>query len=175
MSGTRVLSLGPAAAFEVGARRGRTIAAVRDGGKRRDPTQRRVHPFAPGWPMDTARLLCALALAAPLAACIEPAGIVLGASAAAVPVIGRTLPDAAVSVLSGQDCSLVRLDAGKSYCAPQEPPPAAPVVCTRSLGTVDCWSNPQALAVPYAGVADGPRALTPAQEAHRTRRWPSLW
>lgn len=125
--------------------------------------------------MILARLLFAAALAAPLAGCIEPAGIVLGASAAAVPVIGRTLPDAAVSVLTGLDCSLVRLDAGKSYCAPQEPPPVPPAVCTRSLGTVDCWSNPQALGVPYTEVADGPRALTPAQEAHRTRRWPSLW
>ena len=125
--------------------------------------------------MVLARILFAAALAAPVAGCIEPAGIVLGASAAAVPVIGRTLPDAAVSVLTGQDCSLVRLDAGKSYCAPEEPPPPTQVVCTRSLGTVDCWSNPQLLGIPYAGVADGPRTLTPLQEAHRTRRWPSLW
>lgn len=112
-----------------------------------------------------------------LAGCIEPMGIMLGLSAAAVPVIGRTLPDAVYSGLTGKDCSLVRLDAGKSYCAPTEAPPARPLVCTRSLGTVDCWGNAEVLeaarlGVPLREVADGPRSLTPAQEAHRTRRWP---
>ena len=110
-----------------------------------------------------------------LASCLETAATVAGVSVAAVPLVGRTLPDVVVSAVSGKDCSLVRLDAGKSYCAMQEPPPAKPLVCTRSLGTVDCWANPEALGVPYREVADGPRALSPAQEAHRTRRWPSLW
>jgi hypothetical protein len=58
---------------------------------------------------------------------------------------------------------------------PVEPPPAAPAFCTRSLGTVDCWSNPDALnSPPPHGVADGPRTLTPAQEINRTSRWPGL-
>jgi len=121
------------------------------------------------------RLLATPLLVLPLAGCLETAGIVLGASVAAVPLTGRTLPDVVVSVLAGADCSLVRLDSGKSYCAPVEAPPAPPMVCTRSLGTVDCWSNPEALGVPVTEVADGARSLTPAQEAHRTRRWPGLW
>ena len=58
---------------------------------------------------------------------------------------------------------------------PVEPPPAPPAFCTRSLGTVDCWSNPGALNSPPArGVADGPSTLTPAQEINRTSRWPGL-
>jgi len=77
--------------------------------------------------------------------------------------------------VTGKDCLLVRLDAGKSYCATEERPPESPVVCTRSLGVVDCWRNPRDLGVPYTEVADGPRSLTPAQEAHRTRCWHGLW
>ena len=58
---------------------------------------------------------------------------------------------------------------------PQESLPARPLVCTRSLGVVDCWRNPEALGAAYTEVADGARSLTPAQEANRTRRWPGLW
>jgi len=107
--------------------------------------------------------------------CVETAATVAGASLAAVPLIGRTLPDVVVSALTGQDCSLVRLDAGKDYCAPEEALPTTPLVCTRSLGIVDCWHNPKDLGAPYTEVADGPRSLTPAQEAHRTRSWHRLW
>ena len=112
----------------------------------------------------------------PLAAC-DPAA--LGATAAAsvgsVAVIGRTPVDAAVSLARGRDCSVVRLDRGQSYCRAEEPPPAPPPYCTRSLGRVDCWREPP-LALPMQrGVADGPTTLTAEQEAHRTRRWPGLW
>jgi hypothetical protein len=111
-----------------------------------------------------------------LAAC-DPAS--LGAAAAAgagsVVVIGRTPVDAAVSLARGRDCSVVRLDRGLGYCRPEEPPPAPPPYCTRSLGRVDCWREPP-LALPMQrGVADGPAMLTAEQEAHRTRRWPGLW
>lgn len=114
----------------------------------------------------------ALLLLAALPGCVEPAGIIAGVNAAAIPVLGRTVPDLVVSAVTGQDCSLVRLDAGKSYCRDQEPPPARPPVCSRSLGRVECWTNPEVFGAPVTEVADGPRALTPAQEAHRTRRWP---
>ena len=111
-----------------------------------------------------------------LAAC-DPAS--LGATAAvgvgSVAVIGRTPVDAAVSLASGRDCSVVRLDRGQSYCRPEEPPPAPPPYCTPSLGRVDCWREPP-LAIPLQrGVADGPTALNPEQEAHRTKRWPGLF
>lgn len=115
-------------------------------------------------------------LAVPLltGGCLETAAVVGGVSVAAVPLIGRTLPDAVVSVATGRDCSLVRLDTGKTYCAPEEAKPAEPLVCTRSLGVVDCWRNPKDLGVPYTEVADGPRTLTKAQEAQRTRWWPGF-
>lgn len=106
-----------------------------------------------------------------LCGCLETAALV---GAGAIPVIGRSLPDAVVSTLSGRDCSVVRLDAGRSYCAAAEAVPA-PVVCTRSLGVVDCWKNPKDLGAAYTEVADGPRGLTPAQEADRTRAWHKLW
>ncbi len=121
------------------------------------------------------RLAALLLLALPLGGCLEPLGLALGSSLAMVPLVGRTAPDMVVSVLAGADCSLVRLDAGKPYCAPEEPPPARPLVCTRSLGTVDCWTNPEALGVPVTEVAAGARELTPAQEENRKRRWPALW
>jgi hypothetical protein len=111
-------------------------------------------------------------LAALLAGCADATGAVIGASAASVPPFGRTLPDLIYSGATGKDCSAVRLEQGKSYCKPPEPPPDRPPFCTRSLGVVDCWKNPEALNGPLHEVADGPRALTPEQDSDRTRRWP---
>jgi len=108
-----------------------------------------------------------------LAAC-DPTGVAAGAAVAggSVAVIGRTPVDALVSVVSGRDCSVVRLDRGMSYCRPEEAPPGPPPFCTRSLGRVDCWAEP---VTGRRGVADGPAGLSAVQEAHRTRRWPALW
>lgn len=89
-----------------------------------------------------------------------------------VPVFGRTLPDLVVSGVSGKDCSLVRVEQGRSYCRSPEPPPEPQPFCTRSLGVVNCWQDPDSLPAGQRSVADGPMALTPAQEADRTRRWP---
>src|SRR5215210_7676918 len=111
-----------------------------------------------------------------LAAC-DPAGagVATAVGLGSVAAIGRTPVDAVVSLAKGRDCSVVRLDRGQSYCRPEEAPPAPPPYCTRSLGSVDCWREPP-LAIPLPrGVADGPAALSSAQqEAHRTRRW-GLW
>ena len=116
------------------------------------------------------RLLPLLLL--PLLAGCEPLGIGAAATIGSVAVIGRTPVDALVSVVAGQDCSVVRLDRGQSYCKPEEAPPAPPPFCTRSLGRIDCWAEP----IPgRRGVADGPATLTVAQDAHRTRRWPGFW
>lgn len=108
-----------------------------------------------------------------------PGGAPIGAFAslnmAAVPVIHRDVLDAVWSTITGQDCSVVRLDQNQGYCKPIEPPPDPPPYCTRSLGTVDCWKDPSALPAPIpAEVADGPRTLTPAQEQNRTQGWPPL-
>ncbi|WP_264715899.1 hypothetical protein [Limobrevibacterium gyesilva] len=122
------------------------------------------------------RVRFALLLSLVLPACTPQDRLAAAAlNVGSVPVFGRSIPDVAVSLVSGKDCSVVRLEQGKSYCREAEPPPPRPPFCTRSLGTVDCWSNPEMLSGgPPREVADGPRALTPAQEAYRTRHWPNF-
>ncbi len=71
--------------------------------------------------------------------------------------------------MTGIDCSMVRMQQGRPYCNTWEPAPERPPYCTRSLGTVDCWSNPQALAGPPREVADGARTLTEEQERLRVQ------
>jgi hypothetical protein len=95
-----------------------------------------------------------------------------GVGVASVAIIHRSPFDALYSLVSGRDCSVVRLDENKSYCRPEEPPPEPPPFCTRSLGSVDCWTDAARPADGAGGVADGPQTLTPAQDADRTRRWP---
>ena len=101
---------------------------------------------------------------------VEPTGALAAAEIASVVVFGRGIADIGVSAISGRDCSIVRLDRGLTYCAPIQTPAPVPF-CTRSLGVVDCWINPQALPTPQTPVADGP-APTPAQEQYRHARWP---
>jgi hypothetical protein len=116
-----------------------------------------------------------LALAPLLAGCtgVTPVeGAVAAASVASIAVLGRGVGDVVVSGVTGKDCSVVRLEQGKTYCKPQQPPPRPPPYCTRTLGSIECWSNPEALPGPPREVADGPRALTAEQEADRTKRWP---
>lgn len=100
------------------------------------------------------------------------ATMAVGANAGSVAAIHRTPFDAVYSLVTGKDCSAVRLDRGQSYCRPEEPPPGAQPFCTRSLGVVDCWQQPDLLPGQPRGVAEGPWRLTPAQEANRTRGWP---
>jgi hypothetical protein len=102
----------------------------------------------------------------------EPTGAFAAANAASVVVFGRSVPDMAASAVTGRDCSVVRLDQGKTYCKPPELPPALPPYCTRSLGIPDCWANPEALPNHPPELADGPRTLNAEQERDRTARWP---
>ncbi len=124
-------------------------------------------------------LLLVMVLLLPLGGCgldlSTPAALATGAAAVTVPIFGRALPDVAVSLIRNQDCSIVRIEQGKSYCRAPDPPPDPPtqVVCTRSLGDIDCFSNPMAVVGQVKSVADGPTTLTPDQEAYRTRGW--LW
>ncbi len=104
---------------------------------------------------------------------VEPAGAFVAASAAAVPVFGRSIPDMVYSGITGEDCSVVRLEQGKTYCRGVEPPIEPPPVCTRSLGTIECWANPDVLSGFTHGLADAPKP-TAEQEAYRTRRWPGF-
>lgn len=113
-----------------------------------------------------------------LTACgATPEQAVTGAAAlgiGSIAVIQRSPLDALYSAVSGKDCSIVRLDQGKSYCRPVEPPPEPPPFCTRSLGLANCWRDPASLPDHPSELGDGPRILTPLQEADRTRRWPPL-
>jgi hypothetical protein len=105
----------------------------------------------------------------------QPVFATVAADAASVAVFGRGMGDLVVSAVTGKDCSIVHLEQGKTYCKPTEPPPAVPPFCTRSLGLVDCWSNPMGLnGQPPRSVADGPSTLSPEQEKDRTARWPKL-
>ena len=106
-----------------------------------------------------------------LPGCAEPVIALAAAEVGSVVVVGRGSADIGVSAISGRDCSIVRLDRGQTYCAPVEPPSAPGPFCTRSLGVVDCWINPEALPAPQRPVADGPTP-TPAQEQYRHARWP---
>lgn len=100
---------------------------------------------------------------------VELTTVVGGVAVGSVAVLQRTPFDAVWSLITGRDCSTVRVEQGKSWCRPPEPAPEAPPYCTRSLGVVDCWADP---AGKPPEVADGPRVLMPAQDAHRTRGWP---
>ena len=117
-------------------------------------------------------LLPLLLLALVLSGCDAAHEGVAAVTVGSIATIHRTPIDAVVSLVSGKDCSVVRLDQNKTYCRPTEPPPEAPPVCTRSLATVDCWMDPSAMSDLPPEVADGPRALTPAQDADRTHTWP---
>jgi len=83
-------------------------------------------------------------LAAPLllGGCLEP---LLGPAAwvggASIVLTGGTPMDHVASLITGQNCSIVRLERRESWCAaPATTPPAQ--FCTRSLGAVDCWTVP---------------------------------
>ena len=131
------------------------------------------HIGAMGWVRSLIMLLFA---GLPLCGCGMPAELLATGSIAAVigtiTAFGRSPADLVVSLVKGKDCSIVRMDEGKSYCKPTEPPPPQQPFCTRSLGAVNCWSDPAALQDEPTQVADGPMTLSPAQEENRTQRWP---
>jgi hypothetical protein len=102
----------------------------------------------------------------------EAALVISGAS---LPVFHRTPVDMVVSAITRRDCSVVYLDRREQYCRPKEHVPEQPVFCTRSLGVADCWEDPSPLPNKPREIADGPRSLSPEQEADRKRRWPALW
>lgn len=106
-----------------------------------------------------------------LAGC-EPAGIAVGAAeAASIPVFGRGMVDIGVSAVTGKDCSIVRLDEGTTYCAPREHLPAPPTFCSQTLGTVQCWANPEIFGLAPHELADTP-PLTAEQTRNIADRWP---
>lgn len=95
-----------------------------------------------------------------------PWGAVAGIELASVTVFGRGIVDMGVSAVTGRDCSVVRLDRGKTYCGPPDVPPPE-VFCTRTLAVVDCWAVP----APGRSVGDTPPANR-AQNTYRDAQWP---
>ena len=125
--------------------------------------------------MRAAALAALLTLPLAAGGCDGPSqALGIGAVAASVAVFHRTPIDMAYSAWTGKDCSMVNWDRGQPYCKRPEPEPAMQPYCTRSLGVVDCWSEPYAMRDLPPPVADGPRALTPAQEHNRTAGWLNL-
>ena len=108
-----------------------------------------------------------------LAGCSDAAtGALAGVGIATVPVFGRGVVDLGVSAVSGRDCSVVRLDAGKTYCAARDGEDERPLpYCTRTIGTVTCWEDPALMPVAAPDVGDRP-APTPEQLRYRAARWP---
>jgi hypothetical protein len=101
----------------------------------------------------------------PLAACaggdaIGPAAVVTGGFLIAT---GKTPVDIVASAVTGRECSVVRLEHWQSWCAPTPVVQPTPY-CTRSLGSVDCWTSPPPGA-PRQGVADPVRPAAPAAVA----------
>jgi hypothetical protein len=123
-------------------------------------------------PIRFPTLLIALPL---LGSCGPEAPVGAAVAVGSFPIFHRSPLDVLVSAVSGRDCSIVYLEQRDRYCRPQELPPEPPVFCTRSLGIPDCWAEPDKLPNKPREIADGPRALTPAQEADRAKRWPGLW
>ena len=116
-------------------------------------------------------LILPVLLAAGLPGCAD-AGIGLAAGGiASVAVLQRSPIDLGVSLVTGKDCSIVRLDRGQTYCAPPVPATTRPQFCSRSLGQVDCWANPEAFTNRPTEVADQP-VPTAEQEKYRLARWP---
>ena len=114
-------------------------------------------------------LVCALDGCAP--GTVVP---VVGGLGASIAIFHRDLFDVLYSGITGRDCSVVRLDEGKSYCRLPDPPWPEQPYCTRSLGVVDCWAAPELMNPLPPQVADGPGAPTEEQERYRLRRWPNL-
>lgn len=91
-----------------------------------------------------------------------------------VAIFHRTIPDTIYSALTGRDCSAVRLDRGESYCKPIDPPVPPQPYCTRTLGSVECWTTAASTAPGMPPqVAQGPAALMPEQDRLRLARWPT--
>ncbi len=126
-----------------------------------------------GSPPHGGGMRCSLPLLVVLTGCqpaVAPAVAVGAVEASSVAVFGRGTVDLAYSAVSGRDCSIVRLDQGKSWCKPKEGPPPPARFCTRTLGTAECFADPQNLPDHPSQLADAP-ALTPEQEKNRTKGW----
>jgi hypothetical protein len=54
----------------------------------------------------------------------------------------KTMADHVISLASGKDCSLVRLEQGTTYCEEDEVVPHPNLFCYRELAGVTCYDRP---------------------------------
>jgi hypothetical protein len=98
----------------------------------------------------------------PLAGCalesaLGPAAVLGGAS---LVFTGKTPLDYFAGAATGRDCSAVRWERHGPWCVEPAPPPGPTPYCTRSLGSVDCWTaRPPGAAL--RGVADPGGQVSP--------------
>ena len=71
----------------------------------------------------------------------EAAGPLVAVNGVSLMLTGRAVPDIVYSGVTGRDCSIAYLDGGERYCR-AVPQPVEQPRCTRSLGSVDCWTGP---------------------------------
>lgn len=107
------------------------------------------------------RVFC-LVLLAPLGGCAG-LGVMAGADAATISILGKGLVDTGVSAITGRDCSVARLDRRQSYCKPPDPV-ASTAFCTRTLGSIECWDDPDNL-------PDRPKSITDTPAPKPAPRW----
>jgi len=84
------------------------------------------------------RISAIIALTVAIAGCSE----MFVLESATVMVTEKTSFDHAVSALSGKDCSVVRKEAGRTYCVEDERHPTPAAFCYRTLGDVTCYDRP---------------------------------
>ncbi len=75
----------------------------------------------------------------------------LGADAASQVASGRTLTGNLIHAITGKDCVPLNILAGRPMCSDEEKTAAAdtrPVYCYRTLGQVDCHSQPDPMMSP---------------------------
>ncbi len=54
----------------------------------------------------------------------------------------KTVVDHIVSLSSGKNCSLIRLEKGQYYCEEDEPKVQQNIYCYNTLGSVTCYTKP---------------------------------
>ena len=101
-----------------------------------------------------------------------PLGIALAVEGTSVAVFGRGVVDIGVSAVTGRDCSIVRLDRHQTYCAAREQLPGPSPLCSRTLGGVTCWVDPDKFPIRPQQVADTPEP-TKEQVQRVEGRWPT--
>jgi hypothetical protein len=118
-------------------------------------------------------LLCTAVLAASfgLQACSSSGLALMGADAASQVASGRTLTGNLIHAFTGKDCVPLNVLAGRPMCEDEERQAAAakenevPVYCYRTLGQVDCHSEPDPMMSPRTRLYRTEVAARPAADA----------